>query len=339
MNESGRRYSEKVPSRETEAKESFFRRTYRIVDQAVRDTLRHLDRQKESSSEILARIQDALREKGVSPEGVRCSFAEATGLHQEATIEIGGSSRKAFRPRKSAQTIASPYRVALFGALLLDAGHVQASTVTPDCGDARPENAPLECGVQQWKGYSETNPAATAWMAIANTGTEACRVTITRLELSYHTQESKEQHLPRTVLSQDINGVQLLADGTQEGEWWGKYLHDESVENDFTIQPNTHGYIHPFGPIKKVPEDAIDLAVTFSAEITEGCVASAGIDTYEEVRKPTIEPPYTQNGSKTDFIKEAIKTPWVTETVDSETPVSFSIERLPRSERTGWSKE
>lgn len=211
------------------------------------------------------------------------------------------------------------------------------SVVSEDCGPAKPGNAPKECGHQQWAGFSETNPAAVAWMAIANTGTEACRVAITRLELSYLSQEANEKAPSRKILSSDVNGVQLLADGT-DGGWWGQYIHDLSSGSTFDIQPNIHAYVHPFGPMMAVPETATEVTVTFAAEIAGSCVASGGMDTYEELATPNTDFPYTQDGSQTDFIKEAMKTPWVTKTVDPNEPISYSIRRLPRSERTGWQK-
>lgn len=213
-----------------------------------------------------------------------------------------------------------------------------ASVIGEECGPAKPGNAPKECGHQQWAGFSETNPAAVAWMAIANTGTEACRVSITRLELSYLSQDATEEKPSRKMLSSDVNGVQLLADGTQGG-WWGKYLHNLPSGSTFDIAPNIHAYVHPFGPMMAVPEEATEVTVTFAAEITGSCIASGGMDTYEEIDIPNTEPPYTQNGRETDFIKEAMKTPWVTKTVDPNEPISYSIKRLPRDQRTGWSKE
>lgn len=212
-----------------------------------------------------------------------------------------------------------------------------AKLVAPSCGRAKPAHAPSECGVQQWTGYSETNPAAAAWLAIANTGSTTCRATITRLELSYRTDAADRTSTTRTVLSSDINGVQLLTDGTNTTPW-GAYLHDIAPGSTFSIPPNAHGYVHPFGPIVQVPDDAVELTMSFAITLSGGCVASGGIDTFEEFAKPNTNPPYTKDGSITDFIKEAMKTPWITRTVPSNEPISYSITRLPRNERTGWAK-
>jgi len=212
-----------------------------------------------------------------------------------------------------------------------------AKIIAPQCGNAKPLHAPDECGSQQWTGYSETNPAAAAWLAIANTGKTSCRATITRLELSYRTESADRTSATRTILSSDINGIQFLTDGTQTAPW-GSYLHDLVPGSTFTIPANAHGYVHPFGPIVAVPEDATELTMSFAVSLTGGCVASGGIDTFEENAIPNTDFPYTKNGSVTDFIKEAIKTPWVTRSVNADEPISYSITRLPRSERTGWQK-
>lgn len=211
------------------------------------------------------------------------------------------------------------------------------SIFSPKCGPAKPEHAPSECGVQQWKGYSETNPAASAWMALTNTGTTACTVTITQLVLSYLSTNSDGSAPTRTILSSAIQGVQILTDGTN-GEDWGNYVRDLPPGSTFTIPANPHAYIHPFGPITAIPDNATEVTLTFSADITNGCVVSGGMDTFEENATPNTNAPYTKNGSETDFIKEAMKTPWVTKTVDFNSPVSYSITHLPRSERTGWYK-
>ncbi len=212
-----------------------------------------------------------------------------------------------------------------------------AKLVSPTCGRAKPAHAPNECGVQQWTGYSETNPAAAAWLAIANTGTTTCSATITRLELSYRIESDDRTSTTRTVLSSDVNGVQFLTDGTRTTPW-GSYLYDLAPGSTFTIPANAHGYVHPFGPIVEVPNNATELTMTFAVTLSSGCVVSGGIDTFEEFAKPNTNPPYTKDGSVTDFIKEAIKTPWITRTVPSNEPISYSITRLPRSERTGWAK-
>lgn len=213
-----------------------------------------------------------------------------------------------------------------------------AQVMAPNCGKAKPAHAPDECGTQQWTGYSETNPAAAAWLAIANAGNETCSATITRLELSYRSESEDRTSTTRTILTSDINGVQLLTDGTGSNDW-GSYMHDLAPGSTFTIPPNAHGYVHPFGPIVAVPEDAAELTMSFAVTLSDGCIASGGIDTFEELAIPNTNPPYTKDGSITDFIKEAIKTPWVARTVNPDEPISYSIARLPRSERTGWTKE
>lgn len=210
--------------------------------------------------------------------------------------------------------------------------------IAPNCGKAKPAHAPDECGTQQWTGYSETNPAAAAWLAIANVNDATCSATITRLELSYRSESADRTSTTRTILTSDINGVQLLTDGTNSNDW-GSYLHDLALGSTFTIPPNVHGYVHPFGPIVAVPEDAAELTMSFAITLSNGCVASGGIDTFEELAIPNTNPPYTKNGSITDFIKEAIKTPWINKTVDPDEPISYSIARLPRSERTEWAKD
>ena len=124
-----------------------------------------------------------------------------------------------------------------------------AKVVAPNCGKAKPTHAPDECGTQQWTGYSETNPAAAAWLAIANVSDAACSATITRLELSYRSESADRTSTTRTILTSDINGVQLLTDGTNSNDW-GSYLHDLTPGSTFTIPPNAHGYVHPFGSIE-----------------------------------------------------------------------------------------
>lgn len=213
-----------------------------------------------------------------------------------------------------------------------------AKIVTPNCGKAKPTRAPSECGTQQWEGYSETNPAAAAWLAIANTSNRTCSATITRLELSYRAESADRTSTTRTVLSSDINGVQFLTDGTNS-ENWGSYLHDLAPGSTFTIPPNAHGYVHPFGPIVAIPDNAAELTISFAVSLSNGCVASGGIDTFEEFAIPNTNPPYTKDGSITDFIKEAIKTPWIARSVNPNEPISYSITRLPREERTGWTKD
>lgn len=211
-----------------------------------------------------------------------------------------------------------------------------AAVLPPSCGPAKPAHAPDECGVQQWQGYSETNPAADVWLAIINTSNQACTVTITELTMSYRSTTDNRVNPTRSILSSSINGIQLLTDGTDEG--WGHYVRDLLPGSTFTLPANLHAYVHPFGPIIAVPEKATELTITFAANISPGCAVSGGIDTFEEVGKPNTNFPYTKNGSITDYIKEALKTPWVTETVTTQKPISYSIQRLPRSERTGWYK-
>lgn len=186
----------------------------------------------------------------------------------------------------------------------------------PECGE-KPEHAPDECGVQQWAGYSEHNPAAVSWMAIANTGDETCSVKITRLELSYKSTAGE-----KALLDCGINWSQRLSDGTQkEYGNWGTYISDSGSGTLFEIPPRTGAYIHPFGNLVLVPDDAQELTITFSAEITPGCVASGGMDTYSELADPD------EVGH--DIIFEAMKTPWVAETIKPENPISYSIVHVP----------
>lgn len=191
-----------------------------------------------------------------------------------------------------------------------------SSIHAPECG-VKPDHAPDECGQQQWLGYSENNPVAVSWMAIANTGTEACTVTITRLELSYKSTADE-----KVLLDCGINWSQRLSDGTKEEYGnWGTYISDSGQNTTFNIPPNAGAYIHPFGNSVLVPEDAMELTITFSAEITKGCVASGGMDTYSEFANP--------DEVNHNIIYEAIKTPWVAETIDPEHPISFSIQHVP----------
>ena len=249
-------------------------------------------------------------------------FTSAThqpGFFTKASTDVRVSGNSVFRPNASRIVTQSSSRET-------------ANIIAPECGSAKPEHAPNECGTQQWKGYSETNPAAAAWLAIANTSDRSCTVTITQLELS-DVVDGK-----RIVLSSNINGVQLLTDGT-DSDSWGNYLRDIAPGSTFIIPPSLHGYVHPFGSMVRVPDNATMLTITLAATISSGCALSGGIDTFEEFATPNTNPPYTKNGSTTDFIKEALKTPWVTKTVNSSAPISFSISRLPRSQRTGWEKE
>ena len=271
--------------------------------------------------------------------GVMLSGCGASG--PESTLQSLKDKGSQLLYQDSGAVIASGDRM-MPEDLLRIASHAKSpeleSVIGEECGPAKPGNAPKECGHQQWAGFSETNPVAVAWMAVANTGTEACRVSITRLELSYLSQDANEAAPSRKMLSSDINGVQLLADGT-DGGWWGKYIHNLPTGSTFDLQPNIHAYVHPFGPMMAVPEDATEVTVTFATEITGDCIASGGMDTYEENAIPNTEPPYTQDGSETDFIKEAMKTPWITQTVNPDVPISYSINRLPRNQRTGWAKD
>lgn len=191
-----------------------------------------------------------------------------------------------------------------------------ADITPPECGE-KPEHAPDECGVQQWAGYSEHNPAAVSWMAIANTGDETCSVKITRLELSYKSTAGE-----KALLDCGINWSQRLSDGTQEEYGnWGTYISDSGSGTLFEIPPRTGAYIHPFGNLVLVPDDAQELTITFSAEITPGCVASGGMDTYSEFANP--------DKVGHDIIFEAMKTPWVAETIKPENPISYSIVHVP----------
>ncbi len=356
-----------------ETRESFLDRVITTADEKIRAAVKTM-----SGKGLLRRLESALGEFGVTSENIHTAFAEAIGIGGKAILTMAESqksiSNKEAEQRESRSYSIALLGVMLGGCgasesestvqslkntasqfLHQDAGNVTASgdrmmpedlsriashakspelesVIGEECGPAKPENAPKECGHQQWTGFSETNPAA-----VANTGTEACRVNITRLELSYLSQNANEGAPSRKMLSSDINGVQLLADGT-DGGWWGKYLHNLPTGSTFDLQPNIHAYVHPFGPMMAVPEDATEVTVTFAAEITGDCIASGGMDTYEENAIPNTEPPYTQNGSETDFIKEAMKTPWITQTVDPNAPISYSINRLPRNQRTGWAK-
>lgn len=276
---------------------------------------------------------------GIALLGVMLGGCGANG--PESTLQSLKERGSQFLHQDSGAVIASGDRM-MPEDLSRIASHAKSpeleSVIGEECGPAKPGNAPKECGHQQWAGFSETNPVAVAWMAVANTGTEACRVSITRLELSYLSQDANEAVPSRKMLSSDINGVQLLADGT-DGGWWGKYIHNLPIGSTFDLQPNIHAYVHPFGPMMAVPEEATEVTVTFATEITGDCIASGGMDTYEEDAIPNTEPPYTQDGSETDFIKEAMKTPWITQTVSPDVPISYSINRLPRNQRTGWAKD
>lgn len=316
-----------------------------------------------SGKGLRRRLESALGEFGVTSENIHTAFAEAIGIGGNATLTMTESQKSVLEKREEAErSELQSYSIALLGVMLSGCGkevtvsgdrmmpedlsHIASHAKSPElesvigeeCGPAKPGNAPKECGHQQWAGFSETNPAAVAWMAVANTGTEPCRVSVTRLELSYLSQDASEKAPSRKMLSSDINGIQLLADGT-DGGWWGKYLHNLPTGSTFDLQPNIHAYVHPFGPMMAVPEEATEVTVTFAAEITGDCIASGGMDTYEELAIPNTEPPYTQNGSETDFIKEAMKTPWITQTVDPNAPISYSIARLPSNQRTGWAKD
>lgn len=186
----------------------------------------------------------------------------------------------------------------------------------PECG-VKPDHAPDECGQQQWLGYSENNPVAVSWMAIANTGSEACTVTITRLELSYKSTAGED-----VLLDCGINWSQRLSDGTKDEYGnWGTYISDSGSNTVFDIPPHTGAYIHPFGNLVLVPDDAAELSITFSAEITKGCVASGGMDTYSEMANP--------DAVDHNIIYEALKTPWVAETVYPDHPISYSIQHVP----------
>ena len=203
----------------------------------------------------------------------------------------------------------------------------------PDCA-AKPEHAPSECGVHQWQGFSETNPVAVSWLAIANTGENDCHAVITRLDLSYTDRLGN-----REILESGINGVQLLSDGT-DGKPWGQYLSNFPNGSAFVLPRATHGYIHPFGYRAHIPEDAKELTVTFAVEIEGDCAVAGGIDTYAEwAFHEHGQGGYTQDGSPTDFVKEALKTPWITRSVFPKDPVSYSFPCLPRSKKETPEKE
>lgn len=367
-----RRSPDILPTKELEAKpETRVSFLERVTERAGR-ILENLLAEKMKPKELLRQLAIDLRGFGITDKNIQVKTAAANGIGAEATVILQGSAGTAPEQTFSRSNQSNPYRLVLLGAMLTGCGEADtpeanlhkgpqvipygdpqldpslidlkqrpepaeiANLKDQDCGPAKPAEAPPECMHQQWQGFSETNPVGVAWMAIANTGTEACTATITRLELSY---QPKGEKAERVLLSSGINGVQLLSADKTLGPSWGAYINDLPIGSSFVIPANIHAYVHPFGPITAIPEGAGELTITFSVKLTDGCIASGGIDTYEEFAIPNTKPPYTQNGSSTDFIKEAIKTPWVTETAEPQEPVSFSIKRLPRSERTGWAKD
>ncbi len=192
----------------------------------------------------------------------------------------------------------------------------------------KPEHAPSGYGMHQWKGYSEYNPVAVAWLAIKNVGNEQCTVEVTRLELSYKMPDGTA-----VLGSSSINAVYRLGDGTK-GTEWGEDLGSLYKGSTFTLPPHTPDYVHPFGYPVQIPEDAEQVTVTFSAKITEGCIVMGGMDTYSDFGTPRTTDGYTQNGSPTDYIKEAVKIPPVGETVLPENPISYAIPHKQRDDNS-----
>jgi hypothetical protein len=186
------------------------------------------------------------------------------------------------------------------------------------CGSP-PTYAPPDCGSQQWTYYSPHLPVAVGWLAVANTGSSSCTVSISKLELSYSTPSGA------TVLSNTINGAQQLYDGTISGTTFGTLIATISPTTSYTVAAGAGYYAHPFTEMKKVPTDATKVSLAYSVTVGSGCVVQAGIDTYQKYATPTSSSPYTQNGSNTDFIKEAIKSPWVS----TSTSTSISITHHP----------
>lgn len=317
--------------------------------------------------ELRARLKERMVELGERPETVDVAIAQVDGIGGSATVEVFEKtpSRQKDTVIKPS-SVPGKYGLALTAILFSGCGtgdvsplpivkkykqaHVEASGprdlgdqyfdprvepipvlegVNPrdtDCG-VKPEAAPPECEIQQWKGYSEINPTATAWMAISNIGDEPCTATITRLELSY-----KDSKGERHLLTSGVNWAQVLSEGGEYG-WWGKET-DVPISGSgsrYDIPPHLNAYVHPFSHMVYVPEDATDLALTFSAEITDGCIMQGGTDTYTEYMTPQegYKKGYTQDGSTTDFIKEALKTKYYERTVEPTEPVSISIQRIP----------
>lgn len=314
-------------------------------------------------------LRGRLVELGESPESVQIAIAKIEGIGGNATVEVSeAGSSSSIRAGKKSSGPLGKYSLALTAVLLSGCGDTRSGDLrekvfpkqnkvlasgphelgdkyfdpnaepTPvlevedaqstDCG-VKPENAPPECGIQQWKGYSEINPAATAWMAISNTGDEPCTATITRLELSYTDSDGKRQ-----LLTSGINWAQMLSENkVNDGGWWGKEtsIPISGSGSRYDIPPGLNAYVHPFSQMVYVPEDATELTMTFSAEITDGCIMQGGMDTYSEYIIPQegYKKGYTQDGSTTDFIKEALKTKYYERTVEPTEPVSISIHRVP----------
>jgi len=292
----------------------------------------------------------------IDPSDVHISVGEMAEIGGTGSIQVsehGGDAPRA-KDRIISKRTSAPYSVMLAGMLLTGCGEKKkdipryedvhevggdpelfygaygvAEQPTPIPGEERkpetfdglltPPHAPSGYGMHQWQGHSEYNPVAVAWLAMKNTGSEPCTVEVTRLELSYITPSGDV-----VMGSSSINGVQVLADGT-EGRPWGQFKRGLSSGSTFTISPDTPDYVHPFGPLVEIPSDATQVTVTFSAEITDVCIVGGGMDTYAEYGQPRVGDGYTQDGSDTDFIKEAIKTPWVENTIPPEHPQSFAI--------------
>lgn len=352
MNEQKRQMA--PTERNSEKRESGFDIARRVLNSVFEITMEQVKFGKiNGAHELRSFITRAINKAGIESGRILLQVIEAVGDGSKIKFQIG--PKKSGDVNKSANGRGLNSRIAFFSALLSDGCIIEkisdsgdtgfgdsqidsdsdtesttcaeevASITPPDCGD-KPENAPDECGTQQWLGYAEDNPAAVVWAALANTGDRSCTVTISRLELSYKSKNGKSE-----LLSDNINGVQALSDGTDtDNGVWGTYMYDIAPNTSFTIEPGSGAYIHPFGDMVEVPSDATELTITFSAEVEEGCSASGGIDTYEEFASPPGDPEkYTQDGSTTDYIKEIIKTPWFTCTIDPEEAISYSVVHTP----------
>ena len=344
------------------------------IQEGVSDIFNHIDQLRPENVQVLENaLRERLVELGEQPESVQVAIAQVEGIGDSATVEVseaGGLNR----PKKGNKPSGSigKYGLALTAVLLSGCGDSGKGSVseqvvsksdgvtasgphelgdeyfdpkaepTPvlevedaratDCG-VKPEKAPPECGIQQWKGYSEINPAATAWMAISNIGEEPCTATITRLELSY-----KDGDGNRQLLTSGVNWAQMLSENAvEDGGWWGKetQVPISGSGSKYDIPPDLNAYVHPFSEMVYVPEDATELTMTFSAEITDGCIMQGGMDTYTEYIEPQhgYKKGYTQDGSTTDFIKEALKTKYYERTVEPADPVSIAINRVPRDSK------
>ena len=177
----------------------------RNVDSAIGEALGSVvSSGEEIARSLVRRLRERLPDLAAAPERLRVSVAEATrdisdGIEQGSAygkiavlgVFLGGCAveepAEVEEKKGSEVTVVTDQPSPVFGAFSLSGPEIlgaapELSSITPpDCGPAAPKYAPDECGIQQWLGYSESNPAAVAWMAIANTGTEACAVAVTRL--------------------------------------------------------------------------------------------------------------------------------------------------------------